>query len=80
MTEILKTIELIEDKRQEKKVRHKLLDIVVIVQFAKLANADGWEEVEIFAKPNKEFLKRYIGLEKESLPMAQCKGLWAHCT
>lgn len=37
MTEILKTIELIEDKRQEKKVRHKLLDIVVIVLFAKLA-------------------------------------------
>ena len=40
MTEILKTIELIEDKRQEKKIRHKLLDVVVIVLFAKLANAD----------------------------------------
>lgn len=63
MTEILKTIELIEDKRQEKKVRHKLLDIVVIVLFAKLANADDWEEVEIFAKSNEEFLKQYIELE-----------------
>ena len=63
MTEILKTIELIEDKRQEKKVRHKLLDIVVIVLFAKLANADDWEEVEIFAKSNEEFLRQYIGLE-----------------
>ena len=62
MTEILKTIELIEDKRQEKKVRHKLLDIVVIVLFAKLANADDWEEVEIFAKSNEEFLKNYIEL------------------
>ena len=39
MTEILKTIELIEDKRQEKKVRHKLLDIVVIVLFAKLGGS-----------------------------------------
>ena len=38
MAEILKTIELIEDRRQEKKVRHKLLDIVVIVLFAKMAN------------------------------------------
>ena len=38
MTEILKTIELIEDRRQKKKVKHKLLDIVVIVLFAKLAN------------------------------------------
>ena len=57
MTEILKTIELIEDKRQEKKVKHKLLDIVVIVLFAKLANADDWQEVEIFAKSNEDFLR-----------------------
>lgn len=63
MTEILKTIELIEDRRQKKKVKHKLLDIVVIVLFAKLANADDWEEVEIFAKSNEEFLKQYITLE-----------------
>lgn len=63
MTEILKTIELIEDKRQEKKVRHKLLDIVVIVLFAKLANADDWEEIEIFAKSNEKFLRQYIELE-----------------
>lgn len=67
MTEILKTIELIEDKRQEKKVRHKLLDIVVIVLFAKLANADDWVEVEIFAKSNEEFLKQYIEL-KNGIP------------
>ena len=62
MTEILKTIELIEDKRQEKKVRHKLLDVVVIVLFAKLANADDWQEVEIFAKSNEDFLRQYIFL------------------
>ena len=59
MKEILKTIELIEDKRQEKKVRHKLLGVVVVVLFAKLANADDWEEVEIFAKSNEEFLKQF---------------------
>ena len=63
MTEILKAIEFIEDKRQEKKIKHKLLDIVVIVLFAKLANADDWEEIEIFAKANEEFLKQYIRLE-----------------
>lgn len=63
MTEILKTIELIEDKRQEKKVRHKLLDIVVVVLFAKLANADDWQEIEIFAKSNEDFLRQYIELE-----------------
>ncbi len=63
MTEVLKKIELTEDQRQEKKVRHKLLDIVVIVLFAKLANTDDWEEIEIFAKSNEEFLKQYIALE-----------------
>ena len=63
MTEILKTIELIEDKRQKKRVRHKLLDVVVIVLFAKLANADDWQEVEIFAKSNEDFLRQYIELE-----------------
>ena len=34
----------------------------MIVLFAKLANADDWEEVEIFAKSNEEFLKNYIEL------------------
>lgn len=67
MTEILKAIELIEDKRQEKKIRHKLFDIVVIVLFAKLANADNWQEVEVFAKSKEDFLKQYIELEN-SIP------------
>ena len=30
-----------------KKIRHKLLDIVVIVLFAKLANADDWVEMRV---------------------------------
>lgn len=63
MMELFKIIEFIEDKRQEKKVKHKLLDIVVIVLFAKLANADDWEEIEMFAKSNEDFLKQYIELE-----------------
>ncbi len=37
MEKILKGIEFIEDIRQQAKVRHKLLDIIVIVPFAKLA-------------------------------------------
>lgn len=63
MEEILKNIEFIEDIRQQAKVRHKLLDIVVIVLFAKLANADDWEEMEAFAECHEEFLRQYIGLE-----------------
>ncbi|MGN6711731.1 transposase family protein [Anaerocolumna jejuensis] len=34
-----------EDSRQQAKVRHCLKDILVIVLFATLANADNWEEI-----------------------------------
>lgn len=43
MEELLNWMEYIEDVRQARKVRHKLKDILVIVLFATLANADaGW--------------------------------------
>lgn len=60
MEEIIKYIELINDERQQKKVLHKLLDIVLIVLFAKLANANDWEDIEAFAECHEEFLKKYI--------------------
>lgn len=52
MAKILKTIELVKDKKTVKKAKHKLFAIMKIVMFAKLANADTWEEIEIFAKSN----------------------------
>ena len=67
MEELLMYIELIEDIRQQTKVKHKLLDIVVIVLFAKLSNADDWEEIEDFAVYNEDFLKKYIEL-KNGIP------------
>lgn len=67
MTEILQIIEVIEDTRQQWKVKHKLLDIVVIVLFAKLANADDWEEIEYCAEVNEKYLKQYIEL-KNGIP------------
>ena len=76
MTEILKTIELIEDKRQEKKIRHKLLDVVVIVLFAKLANADDWQEIEILQSQIKTSSDSTLDLKMASLRMTQCRGLW----
>ncbi len=63
MEELMMYIELIEDVRQQTKVKYKLLDIVVIVLFAKLSNADDWEEIEDFAVYNEDFLKKYIELE-----------------
>lgn len=63
MEELLIWIEMIEDKRQQSKVRHKLSDIVLIVLFAMLGNADEWEEIELFAACHIDCLRKYIDLE-----------------
>jgi predicted transposase YbfD/YdcC len=38
------------------------MDIVVIVLLAKLANADDWHEIEIFAQKQEELLRKYVEL------------------
>lgn len=60
MLELLDWLENIEDARQQGKVRHSLKDILVIVLFATLSNADDWVEIELFAKMHKDYLRRYI--------------------
>ena len=45
MQELLDWLEYIKDDRQQRKVRHTLKDILVIVLFATLANADDWVEM-----------------------------------
>ena len=67
MEELLNWMEYIEDVRQAKKVCHKLKDILVIVLFATLANADDWVEMELFAKEYQDFLRNYIEL-KNGIP------------
>ena len=63
MRELLDWLEYIEDVRQARKVRHKLKDILVIVLFATLANADDWVEIAVFANECQDYLKKYIDLE-----------------
>ena len=63
MEELLKWMEYIEDVRQEKKVRHLLKDILVIVLFATLAYADDWVEMALFAKYHQDYLRKYIELK-----------------
>lgn len=62
MEEIIKRLQAIDDIRQEWKVKHKLMDIVAIVLFALLANADEWEMMEDFAYANEAFLRKYLEL------------------
>lgn len=63
MEELLSWMEYIEDVRQPWKVKHSLKDILVIVLFATLANADDWVEIAMFAESYQEYLKKYIALE-----------------
>ena len=63
MEELLSWMEYIEDVRQPWKVKHSLKDILVIVLFATLANADDWVEIALFAESYQEYLKKYISLE-----------------
>lgn len=63
MEELLQWMEYIEDVRQEKKVRHLLKDILLIVLFAILTNADDWVEIALFAENFQDYLKKYIELK-----------------
>lgn len=63
MEELLKFLNYAPDKREQYKVLHKLKDIIVIVMFAKLANADDWQEIHQFAVIHEKLLREYIELE-----------------
>jgi len=62
MRELLKYLNTVMDTRQEKKVLHKMSDIIALVFFAMLANADEWVEIEIFGKEHEGFLREYLEL------------------
>lgn len=62
MHETLKYLEKVEDLRQKKKILHKMSDIIALVFFAMLANANEWPAIEIFGKEHESFLRRYLEL------------------
>lgn len=62
MEELYEWLDSVQDYRQPAKVRHKLKDIVVIVLFATLGNAENWEEIEDFAVYYEEYLRQYLEL------------------
>ena len=63
MEQLLEWMEIIEDIRQHRKVRHNIKDILIIVLFATLANADTWEQIADFALWNEDYLRQYIELK-----------------
>ena len=54
----------VEDPRKWKNVQHKLLDIIILSILAVLCGAEGWEEIELFGKSKKDFLKEFLKLPR----------------
>ncbi len=52
----------LEDPRIDRTKRHLLIDIVVISICAVIAGAEGWEDIEAFAKDKKGWLKKFLKL------------------
>ena len=62
MQRAIKYLEQVVDMRQKKKVKHKMMDIIALVFFATLANADDWVEISVFGEEHEEFLRKYLEL------------------
>lgn len=62
MKALLDYVSTVTDMRQEKKILHKMMDIIMLVFFAMLANADDWVEMEVFGKEHEKFLRNYLEL------------------
>lgn len=50
------------DPRMVNKCDHLLVDIVMIAICATIANADGWDEIALFAEGKKAWLKQWLAL------------------
>jgi predicted transposase YbfD/YdcC len=62
MESVLIYLSEVTDTRQKAKVRHKMGDIIALVFFAMLAEANEWTEYEIFGKEHETFLRKYLEL------------------
>jgi predicted transposase YbfD/YdcC len=62
MERVMRFLNMAVDSRQEKKVWHKMSDIIALVFFAMLAGADEWTAYEIFGREHEEFLRKYLEL------------------
>lgn len=58
------------DRRMKRKCKYKIWDIVCVALLATISNCNEWEEIEMFAIKNKEWLRKFL-LLKGGIPSAQ---------
>ena len=63
MADLLMKVNSLQDSRQQWKVKHNLVDILIIVMLAVLTGHNDFEEMVIFAEARVEILRKYIKLE-----------------
>ncbi len=59
---VFECFEHLEDPRDERLIRHKLIDIVVLSICAVVCGADHWTEVEAFGGAKEEWLRTFLEL------------------
>lgn len=62
LKELKEKSKMLKDERQKGKVIYKIQDIVVVVILAVLADCNKQEEIEDYAKEEKDFLKNFLKL------------------
>ena len=62
LKELKEKSKMLKDERQKGKVVYKIWDIVVVVISAVLADCNEWDEIEDYAKEQKDFLKKFLKL------------------
>ena len=62
LKELKENVKQLNDIRQQKMIKYKLWDIVVVTILAVLSNCDDWEEIADFAVAEYDFLRKFLKL------------------
>ena len=63
MEEFIQWIECIEDTRQQSKIRYTIQEVVLIIFCSELCGVNDWENKQVWAEYNLEYLRQYLPYE-----------------
>ncbi len=63
---IEKYFEAITDKRQQRKIKHNLLEIIIMTICAVVAECEAWYQVEEYCQEKEEWFKEKLSLKLEN--------------
>lgn len=63
ISDIINLTKNIEDPRQKKKVKYPINEVVGMVLFASIGNANEWTEIEVFCNSHEDCLRKYFKME-----------------